>query len=49
MKDGNKMTFSTLFNTSYLGSNADASVLWWGERRTPRRVNSFEEAIPELL
>lgn len=31
MKDGNKMTFSTLFNTSYLGSNADASVLLGGE------------------
>lgn len=33
MKDGNKMTFSTLFNTIYLGSSAGASALNGRERR----------------
>lgn len=36
------MTFSTLFNTIYLGPGADAALLQTG--RTPRRAYSFEES-----
>ena len=40
MKDGNKMTFSTLFNTIYL---SEVPVLL-EKRRTLRRLNSFDKS-----